>query len=313
MHGCIDVHHHFAPPRYVSELMSRKLGERPVLEWTPRKSIEDMDRAQVATSITSITEPGIRFGDDDAARRLARECNEYAARLVEDYRGRFGVFASLPLPDIESSLRELEYALDTLHADGVILYTSYDGKYPGHPDFKPLMAELNRRNTVALLHPRRIDCCQDLIPDVSASTIEFAAETCRGAANLLFSGTASSHPDIRFILPYAGGAVPFLIERFVRVAARPDVASRLPKGLLHELRKFYYDTAQSSNPGAMSSLMKLVPVSQVLFGTDFPYRSARDPIEGLNECGLFSADDLRTIVRENALSLLPRLGTPSSS
>src|SRR6266851_4338555 len=126
----IDVHHHLAPPRWIADVvLGRNTGQRPLADWTPARSIEDMDKGRVATSITSISEPSVWFGDNEAARRLARECNEYAAKLVADHPGRFGMFAILPLPDVDGALREAEYAFDTLEADGICLMTSYQSKY----------------------------------------------------------------------------------------------------------------------------------------------------------------------------------------
>ena len=109
-----------------------------------------MDKGGVATAVTSISEPAVHFGDNAAARILARECNEYAARLKTDFRGRFGNFAILPLPDVDSSLKEVEYALGTLRAEGICMLTSYQGKYLGDPLFTPVLEELNHRRVVVL-------------------------------------------------------------------------------------------------------------------------------------------------------------------
>src|SRR5205807_3303205 len=95
--------------------------------WTPEKSIEEMDQGGVAASVISISDPGVWFGDNAVARSLARECNEYGTKVVKDYPGRFGQFAVLPLPDVEGSLREVEYALDTLKMDGIGVLSSYQG------------------------------------------------------------------------------------------------------------------------------------------------------------------------------------------
>ena len=135
----IDVHHHLAPPTYVAELVPKQLLQPVSRNWTPARSLEDMDRAGVATAITSVTTPGVWLGDSTAARRLARECNEYAARMVVDFPGRFGLFAALPLPDIEGSLREIAHALDVLKADGVCLFTNYVDKWLGDAAFTPVM------------------------------------------------------------------------------------------------------------------------------------------------------------------------------
>src|SRR6202162_4897484 len=147
----IDVHHHIVSPGFVEEL--RSLLQPPTLNWTPERSIEDMDKAGVATAITSVTTPGVWIGDHEQGRRLARESNDYAARLVADYPGRVGGFRAGPLPDIEASLREIEYGLDVLKADGISLFTSYRDKWLGDPAFDPVMEELNPRRGVVFVHP----------------------------------------------------------------------------------------------------------------------------------------------------------------
>jgi predicted TIM-barrel fold metal-dependent hydrolase len=303
----IDVHHHLAPPSYIVELAPKQLLQPVSRNWTPTRSLEDMDKAGVATAITSVTTPGVWFGDSAAARRLARECNEYAMRMVVDFPGRFGVFAALPLPDIEGSLRETAYALDVLKADGVCMFTSYGDQWLGDPLFTPVMAELNRRKAVLYTHPTAPNCCRNLVPDVPPPIVEYGTDTTRTIASLVFSGTAAQFPDIRFIFSHAGGTMPFLTERFTRLPlANKDLESRVPRGVLHELRKFHYDVAQSAHPMALASLLKLVPASQVLFGTDFPFRASLDHVKGLADYG-FGASDLRAIERDNAVRLLPRL------
>jgi 6-methylsalicylate decarboxylase len=301
----IDVHHHLAPPAYIAALAPKQVLQPPSRNWTPARSLEDMDKAGVATAITSVTTPGVWFGDSAGGRRLARECNEYAARLTVDFPGRFGVFAALPAPDAEGSLREIAYALDTLKADGVCLFTSYGDKWLGDPAFTPLMDELNRRKAVVYTHPTAANCCRNLLPDIPPAVIEYATDTTRTIASLLFSGTAARFSDIRFIFSHAGGTTPFLSERLTRLPmANKDLEARVPNGVMHELKKFHYDVAQAAHPMALGSLLKLVPVSQVLFGTDFPFRTSADHVRGLGDYG-FSAGDLRAIERDNALRLLP--------
>src|SRR5207253_3187294 len=148
----IDVHHHHTPPPYLAAITTRNIPG-PVRDWTPEKSIADMDKAGVATSVTSITTPALRFLDDANARKLARECNEYSAKLVADGKGRFGTFAAMPMPYVDATLREIAYALDTLKADGIAFLTSYGDKWLGDPAFAPVMDELNRRKAVVYTHP----------------------------------------------------------------------------------------------------------------------------------------------------------------
>jgi predicted TIM-barrel fold metal-dependent hydrolase len=274
MSGRIDVHHHHAPPDLSAVIEQLQTGQQPLIDWTPARSIEDMDRAGIAIAITSVGHPGVWFGDDEAARRLARSCNEYSARLAADYRGRFGMFATLPLPDVEGSLREIEFAFDVLGADGAGLITSYADKWLGDPAFTPVMDELNRRKAVVYVHPTIPPPCRNLIPDVADHLIEFATDTTRAIASLLLSGTAARCHDMSFIFSHAGGTMPFLVERMTWWAeVRMELAARMPNGPLHELRRFFYDTAFSANPHAFSSLLTLVPPSQIVFGTDFPFRT----------------------------------------
>ena len=303
----IDTHHHFFSPTYVAEL--DKVGQAPpiVKNWSLARTLDDMTQTGVATSILSVTTPQVGFADAANARRIARESNEYAARLGADHRGRFGSFAMLPMQDSESALRELEYALDTLKADGIGLLTSYGDKWLGHPQFAPVLDELNRRKAILYTHPTAANCCRDLVPDVPPTVIEFGTDTTRTITDIVFSGTAARCPDVRFIFSHAGGTLPFLTERLLKMPVLdPKLAARVPRGVLHELQRFHYDTAWSAHPMALASLMKLVNVLQVLFGSDYPYRMGEDQIKGLLAWG-FSDADLRAIGRDNATRLMPRL------
>ena len=304
----IDVHHHHTPPPYLAAITAKNIPG-PVRDWTPDKSLADMDRAGVATAITSITTPALRFLDDPGARKLARECNDYSARLVADGKGRFGMFAVMPMPYVEATLNEIGYALDTLKADGIALLTSYGDKWLGDPSFTPVWEEVNRRRAVVYTHPTTANCCGNLIPDVPESIIEWGTDTTRTIASLVFSGTAARFHDVRVIFSHGGGTLPFLTERFVRLPLiNKSLAARVPNGVEAELKHFFYDTAQAAHPYALASLTKLIPVSQIVFGTDFPYRTAIDHVKGLADFG-FGASDLQAIERDNAVRLIPRLKT----
>jgi len=277
---------------------------------TAAKSIEDMDKGGVSTAMLSISEPSVFFGNYEAARALARETNDFGARMVAEHPGRFGLFATVPLPDVEGALKEIEYALDTLKADGICMMTDYEGKFLGDPAFTPVMEELNRRKAVVYTHPFRNACCRNLVPDVFEPTIELGTDTTRTIASLLFSGTAARFPDISFIFSHAGGTAPFLVQRFTYLAkARKDLAARMPQGPIHYMQRFYYDTANASTVYPLSSLMSLVTSSQVLFGTDFPFLTATGTAAELRETKMFSEADLQMIERGNAARLMPKYRT----
>lgn len=305
----IDVHAHFVSPGYVAELKPKGLLQARSLEWTAAKMIEDMDLGGVATSLLSVSPPGMWFGDVALSRRLCRDANDYAARQASDHHGRFGVFINMPMPDADSSLKEIEYGFDTLKADGVAMFTNYGDKWLGDPAFAPVFEELNRRKAVIYTHPISANCCRNLMPGIGDGAIEWGTDTTRAIARMVFGGAAARYPDIRMIFSHAGGTMPFLIERFVNMAKGPQLASQFPQGFLGAATKFYYDTAQTSNPAAMSALRKVIPVSQIVFGTDYPYRTQEEHVVGLKECGVFNAKELLAIDRENALTILPRYRT----
>jgi 6-methylsalicylate decarboxylase len=305
----IDVHHHFAPPAWVVEVKGRPLLQTANTTWTPARSIEDMDRGGVAAAIVSITNPGLWFGDVAVTRRLARACNDYGAKLVQQYPTRFGLFAAMPLPDVDATLKEIAYAYDVLGADGVGLMTSYGDTWLGNAAYRPVMEELNRRKAVVHVHPTAANCCRNLeyAPGVGPGSMEYGTDTTRAIMGVTFSGDVTRYPAIRFIWSHAGGTVPFLAAR-IEGASR-NANDRLPNGFMHELRKFHYDLAGAVNRGAIASLLQLVTTTQVLFGTDFPPGGASlDIANALSELGVFSESDLRAIERDNAMRLVPRLG-----
>jgi predicted TIM-barrel fold metal-dependent hydrolase len=304
----IDMHHHFAPPAWVAEVKGRPLLQTANTNWTPAQSIEDMDRGGVATAVVSITNPGLWFGDAAVTRRLARACNDFGAKLVQDHPTRFGLFAAMPMPDVDDTLQEIAYAYDTLKVDGVGLLTSYGDTWLGNATYRPVMAELNRRKAVVHVHPTAANCCRNLAyaPGVGPGSMEYGTDTTRAIMGITFSGDAARFPDICFIWSHAGGTLPFLAGRIS--GAANNAKDALPNGLMPELKKFYYDLAGAANAGAIASLLQLVSSSQVLFGTDFPPGgTSRDVARAIEALPFFSPRDLQAIYRDNAVALLPRL------
>jgi predicted TIM-barrel fold metal-dependent hydrolase len=307
----IDVHHHIWPPEYVTREHDRVLAVTSnvaSLQWTPEHSLEEMDKVGIATAIVSISTPGVWFGDVAEGRSLARLSNDYAAKMVRDHRGRFGFFAALPLPDRDGSLKEIEYAFETLKADGIGLLSSYTDKWPGDPAFDAVFMELNRRKAIVYIHPTAPGCCVNLQTGVPVSTVELFTDTMRAITSLLANGTFSRYPDLRFIFSHAGGTISLLADRLQTFrSSTSNLAEGTPNGVLYELGRLYYDIASVVNPRTMAALLAMAPISQVLFGTDYPFVPVPATTNALDKFGL-SAADLDAVNRGNALRLFPRLG-----
>jgi 6-methylsalicylate decarboxylase len=300
----IDVHHHISPPVWVEALKKAGLATPPVVNWTAQRSLDDMDKGGVATAITSPTLPGVGFLPPAEAAAVARASNEFAAKLAGDYKGRFGRFAQLPMPYVDETLKEIEYALDTLKTDGVAFLTSYGDRYLGDPAFLPVFEELNRRKATVFTHPTDPKCCSANLAGFSPIYIEYGTDTTRTVASLIFNRTAERCPDVNFIFCHGGGTLTALTDRFtVQMISNPKYKDFTAEGVAAQLKRFHYDTAQAANPIAMASLTKLVEPTQIVFGTDYPYRTAAEHVKGLGD--IFGADDLARIDRGNALRLLP--------
>jgi 6-methylsalicylate decarboxylase len=308
----IDTHHHPYPPVYVEK--TREILKRTthtfydrLTTWQPSQAVEAMDKDGIAVSVLSIGTPSVWLGDVQASRTLARECNDAAAKMQSDYKGRFGHFATIPLPDVDGSLREIEYLYDTLGADGIALTTNYDDKYPGEDAFAPVFDELNRRNAVVYFHPHGASFAYNVVPDIPPPILEFPFDSTRAIVSLLFSGTMTRCPNIKWIFSHGGGALAMLANRLVGLTrTRPDLGAKLPNGPKAELANIYVDVVGVTSPGMLKAVLDIVPMSHLLFGTDFPFWDPKINVEGLAALKLDPAD-LAAIERGNALKLLPNL------
>jgi predicted TIM-barrel fold metal-dependent hydrolase len=302
----IDTHHHPYPPAYIAKTgdvlkhTTHAFYDR-LTKWHPSQAVEAMDKAGIAVSVLSVS----------TSRVFAREVNEAAAQMQQDYKGRFGHFAALPLPDTDGCLKEIQYAYDELKADGIALCTNYADQYPGDDAFAPVFEELDRRKAVVYFHPTAASFAFNVIPNIPPPSIEFPFDTTRAIVSLLFGGTFHRCPNIKWIFSHGGGALPMVANRLVGLAKnRPELNARVPNGVMNELSKLYVDVVGVTTPGAMRAVLDIVPMSHLLYGSDYPFWAPETTIKGLAELKL-SAADLHAIERDNALKLLPRLGLSS--
>jgi len=278
-----------------------------------------MKQLDISKSILSITSPGthLKPGEDELARRITRETNEEVAGICRQHPDRFGFFASLPLPDAEGSLAEIDYALDSLGAYGFALMTNAHGYYLGDQRLDAVFAKLNERKAIVFMHPT--SCHAHGMPDAArplsqypAPVLEFFFDTTRAVVNLILSGTVERYPDITYLVSHCGGALPPLLERFssfssVILEGQKGVSSQDVKALFQS--RFYFDLAGFPFPDQIHGLLRVTDSSRLLYGSDFPYTPA-SALPGMAArmdhglADLFDEETVRNVYLGNAKRLL---------
>jgi predicted TIM-barrel fold metal-dependent hydrolase len=306
----IDVHQHVIPPFWAAALPGH--GGDPSgwgsPSWSPANAIRFMDSQQIATGILSLTAPGVQGWNGMERSDMARRVNDYTADLVAQRPDRFGNFATLPLPDITASLHEIEYAFDTLHADGVVVLSNYGKAYLGDAMFEPVWSELNHRRAVVFIHPGKPAI--SIIDEIPGPIIDYPFDTTRTAVQLVLNGVLDRYPHIRFILSHAGGFLPYAADRFAQLAHAVRSHVPAPETLVDTFKRFYFDTALSSGPAALPSLAAFAKNTNILYGSDYPYAPANVGAWFANKLDAYDAispGQHAMINHTNALSLFPRL------
>ncbi|TXS46535.1 amidohydrolase [Streptomyces sp. uw30] len=312
--GRIDVHQHVIPPTRGQAIAGRAAAVGwPAPTWDESSAIAMMDRRSIATGMLSYAAPLAAPDDPATAREVARSVNEYTAELVKNRPDRFGHFAALPLPDVDGALAEAAHALDELNADGVMVLSNAHGRYPGDPEFEPLWAELDARSAVVLVHPTAPPGAP--LPDVPPPLADFPYDTTRAALHMTMRGVPRRYPRMRMILPHAGGFLPYAAHRFalaarLRTDATVDGSATTPEDFLADLRRFYFDTALSTGPSALPSLLAFAAPDHILYGSDFPMLPedwGTDFDTALGDYPHWEPGRLHAVNRGNAELLIPRL------
>jgi 6-methylsalicylate decarboxylase len=298
----IDTHAHFVPDFYREWLASKGVdaGGLPIPNWTPQAALDFMHINAIETSIMAVSTPGVEPGELNEARHMARRLNELAAKIVSDYPGKFGFYATLTLPDVNGAMAEAVYALDQLKADGIVLHAHAKGIYLGDPKFEPLMDELNRRKAVIFVHPSAL--LGNAVPDLPAYVADFLLDSVRAAVNLCRNGTMDRCPDMKVILSHGGGFLPFAA---LRMATHSSPKRELEDGM-RLLRRFYLDTALASSQFSMLSLLAFADPTHITYGSDFPYAAPARATMFTKALDAYRDADHDAINRGNAELLFPR-------
>lgn len=316
--GLIDVHAHFLPPSY------RRAARRAGLDhpdgiahwpsWEADAAAELMDSFGIASAVVSVSTPGLLLGGGTDAAALAREVNEEGAALARSAPGRFGCFASLPLPDVDAAIAEAVHALDTLGADGVVVMTNYEGLYLGDARLDPLFEVLDARKAVVFVHPTSPVCGAETSLGLPRPLLEFFFDTTRAVANYLLNAGPRRFPSIEMIVPHAGAALPVLFDRVTGFVARGAATAEATVEELHAgLARLWFDLAGHAARQQSFAIRRLAGVERLLYGSDYPFTSTAQVgrnLEDLRASSALSPEELASQLRRNALRLLPRFGGP---
>lgn len=301
----IDTHHHVIPPAYRSWLERRGYDAgRRLPDWSESASLALMDELGIERAVASVSRPGVTLGDGADAPAVAREVNDFCAELVKDRPDRFSFFASLPLPDVDASVAELEHALDVLGASGAVVLTNVDGHYLDAERYAPLFAELHRRATVLFVHPTHppgpwMDGQPPMIAD-------FLLDTVRVAVKLAQAHAMSRYDQVRFLFSHGGGFLPYAVDRIAPLTAYVGDEHETAETVEAELRRGWFDTALTG-ARTLPSLMAFADPARVVYGSDFPFAPdpmPRDCAAALDAFGGIDDRQRRAIDRDNAAALL---------
>ena len=272
----IDIHSHAITENYIDFVKANgaEMDEGfPIPSWDLERHIAYMDKAGIQTSVLTMPAPQPYFGDAKASANVCRRFNEECTALKARYPGRFMFCAALPLPNVESALREAKYALETLGADGVKLATNSYGQYLGDPALDTLMAYLDAQNAVIILHPHKPSAVNaQLIADVPMASYEYLSETTRTILNMIAHNVLVRYPHLKVVVPHCGSFLPNALPRF-----RSLLPVMIKQGYMQpvdvdaNLSRLYYDLAGAPTDEVIDALLTITTPDHILYGSDYPY------------------------------------------
>lgn len=283
----VDVHCHIVPKTYIEylEKYNATLDEGfPIPSWDAEKHLAFMDKAGIQTSVLTLPAPQPMFGTPEENAAIVRQCNEEAALLKQRHPDRFLFCATLPLPDVESAIKEAVYALDVLGADGVKLATNAAGQYLGDPALDTLMAVLNERNAVIIIHPHKPSAVNNqLIANVPLASYEYLAETTRTVLNMVANDVLVRYPNLKVVVPHCGSFLPNSLPRF-----RSLLPVMVKQGYMQpvdvdaNLSRLYFDLAGAPTDEVIDALLTITTPEHILYGSDYPYVAEPVLLQGKN-------------------------------
>jgi predicted TIM-barrel fold metal-dependent hydrolase len=313
MPGKIDVHAHYLPASYRQRLIDtghdQPDGFPHIPDWAAEEHVEAMDRLGIATALLSISSPGVLLADEAVAVDVAREVNEAGRRAVVDHPGRFGLLASLPLPDVDATIAEIAYCCDRLEVDGFVVLTNIGGTYLADPSWEPVFDELDRRRARVLIHPTSPACWEQTSLGRPRPMLEFFFDTTRAVVDLVLNGTIARHSDIELVVPHAGATIPMVVDRVHAFARMLDVDASVD--VFRDIGRLHFDLAGFSVPRQLDALLTITTIEHLHYGSDYPFTPelgialARERLEGAGD----PPGSLDGTLRSNTERLFPGLAS----
>ena len=273
----IDFHAHAILPSYVDALKILKIDAAaeegfPLPKWSAQAHLQFMADAGIDFTILSMATPHI---SDCAA---VRAINEEFAALCKKYPDKFGFVATLPLPNVEGSIEEFYFATEKLGALGVKVASNSDGIYLGDERLDPIFAELDRKNSLVIIHPSPARTLPrgNVVTGKVMALFEYPADTTRAVLNLLANGTLEKFPNLKFVVPHCGSFLPYMKQRagaMFQMLAAMNLMEQV--NFTASLEKLFFGTAGDPMPEQFDILLKIASLDQIIFGTDYPYVPAQ--------------------------------------
>lgn len=283
----IDVHHHAFPP------------DAPVRPWSLEEDREQMERHGVRTVLLSCPL------QTEAAS--AHRYNRFLAAQVQAAPQHYRMLGSLPYDNPGAALEEIPYVLDECGGVGFCLNTHNHEIYLGNDCLNPVFDALNRRRAVVVLHPchHRAPGNEKLVFTGNDSVYEYTFDTTRAVMDFVLQGKRRRWPEIRWVLPHAGGTIPFLAHRMAVSGAWGSIRQS-EEELLADLKSFYYDLALNHAEENYAFLKSFAGAEHLLFGTDYPNSGTallgRDLLQ-MRNTSVFSETEKEQILHQNAEAL----------
>jgi len=300
----IDMHSHYFPDTYYNLLKKYNITHPDnvyVPKWSLAKHLSDMDAANIIYSCLSITSPFFSFADPAERPAAVRSCNEEGARIQAGYPDRIGILAALPLPDTESSIKEIHYCMEQLHVKGFALPTHANGVYLGNPKLDPVFEVLDQYGALVTLHPTTPSAVPENVnEELPIPLFEFFVDTARTILNMVYRNIFKRFPNILFVMPHAGGCFSTMTKRLSSGAgASLDIEGNM--------KRMYFDLAGAPVPVQLRTLLEIVGPKRLVYGVDFPYPSLEDALahgSKLDTTSLLTEEERHMIYTETARELL---------